>query len=148
MLIDLNQQCNRFSIDFDELELYYIRVTVCNNEKYVRSCGCYDIGKEHRIYTSCCCVYRIMKEWHSPLVRNVKQVGVHRVRRLAALGCGHGDVVLLCILDEFRTGQKVPLPPGGNDLDVRLAGVVSARRSRQCVSGKSPAKSRETAGVP
>ena len=35
-----------------------------------------------------------------------------------------GDSVLLSILEHLGPGVEVPLPPGGNDLDVGLQGVV------------------------
>ena len=36
----------------------------------------------------------------------------------------HGDVVLLGVRNHVRAAAQVPLPPGGDDLDVGLQGVV------------------------
>ena len=58
------------------------------------------------------------------LAAAVQEIGVHAEGGLAALVLGDGDLVLLGELDELRAAGEVPFAPGGDDLHVRLEGVV------------------------
>lgn len=54
----------------------------------------------------------------------MQQVGVSRERGVATLVHGHWDLVLLSILNQLGPAVEVPLPPGGDTLDVCLQPIV------------------------
>ena len=55
----------------------------------------------------------------------MQEVGIHGERRLSALGGRDLNAIGLSVGEELGAGQEVPFAPGGNDLDVRLEGVVA-----------------------
>ncbi len=68
----------------------------------------------------------MLKSSDSPLVGDVQQVGVGREGRLAALPLWNGDASALGVVDQLGAAGEIPLPPGGDHLDVRLQPVVPA----------------------
>jgi len=51
--------------------------------------------------------------------------GVHREGRLAPLVLGDRDLVLLGELDQLGAAGQVPFPPGRDDLDIGLEGIIA-----------------------
>ena len=62
----------------------------------------------------------------SPLVGDVQQVGIGGEGRVIPLALGHINALALSIGNELAAAGQVPLPPGGDDLDVWLQAIVSA----------------------
>ena len=73
-----------------------------------------------------CALSFMLKSSDSPLVGDVQQVGVGREGRLAALPLWNGDASALGVVDQLGAAGEIPLPPGGDHLDVRLQPVVPA----------------------
>ena len=70
----------------------------------------------------------------SPLVGDVQQIGVSGKGRVVPLALGHINALALRVGDELAAAGQVPLPPGGDHLDVRLQTIVPAR----CIALSAP----------
>src|SRR3990172_2479122 len=75
-------------------------------------------------------ILRIRSPWvfkHPSLITDMEQIGITAI----GLFLCHRDVnaMLLRILDELSPGAKLPLPPGGDDLQLRFQRHIGKLKS-------------------